>query len=225
MKTYLVVGASSGIGQALRMQLKEEGHTVYSMSRRAIEDNAKHFTLDVLTDVLPEIAEPLDGIVYCPGSISLRSFPTLKMGDFKTDWDINVGGAIKVLQAYFRNLQLGNEASVVLFSTVAVKAGMTFHSSIAAAKGALEGLVRSLAAEWAPNIRVNAIAPSLTNTPLASRLLNTEAKMAAAGTRHPLRRVGDKEQVAGMAAFLLSARASFITGEVIRMDGGLSSLR
>jgi NAD(P)-dependent dehydrogenase (short-subunit alcohol dehydrogenase family) len=225
MGTYLIVGGSSGIGAALKSQLIGEGNIVYSLGRRKIENDPRHFAMNVLKDPFPAIAETIDGLVYCPGSINLRSFRSLKIEDFKKDWEINIGGAILVLQTYFGNLQQASNPAVVLFSSVAAKIGMPYHSSVAAAKGALEGLVRSLAAEWAPRIRVNAIAPSLTDTPLAGHLLDVESRIKAAEERHPLCRIGKSSDMASLALFLLSDKAAFITGQVIHADGGISAVR
>ncbi len=225
MATYLVVGASSGIGACIQSLLQQEGNRVITISRRANESSDLHISADILQDELPKIDEVIDGIVYCPGSILLKPFRGLKLTDFKSDWDINVGGAIKVLQQYTPNLQSSTHPSVVLFSTVAVSIGMPFHSSIAAAKGAVEGLVKSLAAEWAPKIRVNAIAPSLTDTPLAGKLLDTEAKRTASADRHPLKTVGKPEDIAQLAHFLLSEKSAFMTGQTLHIDGGISSVK
>jgi NAD(P)-dependent dehydrogenase (short-subunit alcohol dehydrogenase family) len=164
----------------------------------------------------------VDGIAYYPGSIDLRSFRSLKADAFREAFELNVVGAVRCLQAVERNLKKSAAGSVVLFSTVAVQRGMPFHAAIASAKGAVEGLTRSLAAEYAPSIRVNAIAPSLTDTPLAEKLLSSEDKREASAKRHPLNRVATAGEIAGMAAYLLSDRAAFMTGQVIGMDGGLS---
>jgi NAD(P)-dependent dehydrogenase (short-subunit alcohol dehydrogenase family) len=168
----------------------------------------------------------LDGVAYCPGSINLKPFRSLKSDAFLDDFQINVLGAVKVLQASQKALQKAAEpSSVVLFSTVAVAQGMPYHASVAAAKGAVEGLTKSLAAEWAPSTRVNCIAPSLTDTPMAARLLNSDEKKSAAAARHPLRKIGKAEDIAALASFLLSSQSSWMTGQVIGLDGGLSSLR
>lgn len=225
MKTYLVFGASKGIGAQVAQQLTEAGHKVIGFSRTSVQGLAAHHTIDVLVDELPAIDEAIDGIVYCPGSINLKPFRGLKPDDFRSDFEINVAGAVRVLQQYLAGMQKTADASVVLFSTVAVQTGMPFHASVAAAKGAIEGITRSLAAEWAPKIRVNCIAPSLTDTPLAARLLDTDAKRQAGSDRHPLKRTGQPADVAAMACFLLSDAAAFMTGQVIKMDGGISAVK
>ncbi|MDZ7358758.1 MAG: SDR family oxidoreductase, partial [candidate division KSB1 bacterium] len=170
--------------------------------------------------------ELLDGVVYCPGTINLRPFRQLKEEDFLTDFKINALGAVKTIQGTLNRMKkVEQTASIVLFSTVAVQTGMSYHASIASAKGAVEGLTRSLAAELAPKIRVNCIAPSLTDTPLAARLLGSEEKQQAAAERHPLKRFGQPEDIANLACFLLSDESSWITGQVLHVDGGMSSVR
>jgi NAD(P)-dependent dehydrogenase (short-subunit alcohol dehydrogenase family) len=167
----------------------------------------------------------IDGLVYAPGTINLKPFRSLKKPQFQADLEVNLLGAIDLIQWALKGLQSATHPAVLFFSTVAVQQGMPFHASIAAAKGAVEGLTRSLAAEWAPKIRVNAIAPSLTDTPLADRLLNSDAKREAAAKRHPLQRVGTPQDLATAALYLLSEDASWITGQIIPVDGGMSSLK
>ncbi|MCH2044605.1 MAG: SDR family oxidoreductase [Saprospiraceae bacterium] len=229
MKNILVVGASKGIGAALSQKLiASANYSVYTISRTAtsLEGTYQHFSADVLDSTsLPNIDVPLDGIAYCPGSINLKPFKALKAKAFQKDLDINLLGAVNVLQKYTPNLQKSSKASIVLFSTVAVQTGMSFHASIAAAKGAVEGLTRALAAEWAPKIRVNAIAPSLTATPLAARLIRTEQQIEASNKRHPLQRIGQAEDIANAAQFLLSDESDWMTGQILSVDGGLSSIR
>jgi len=226
MKRILVVGASSGIGAQVAKLLEEDGCEVVSISRENDNSRSNFFSGDVTnTNSLPEIEGQLDGIVYCPGSINLRPFKMLKESDFQNDMEVNFYGVVRVLQKYSSLMKNSDLASVVLFSTVAVQTGMPFHASVAAAKGAVEGLGRSLAAEWAPKIRVNVIAPSLTDTPLAARLLDSENKQQAAMDRHPLKRYGTPEDVASLAVWLLDEKSSFMTGQVIKWDGGISSVK
>lgn len=230
-KTYLIAGGSSGIGLALVKKLNAAGHHVTVISRTGDSlaglPNVTHLPKDVLTDDISDSELPgaLDGLAYCPGSINLKPFRSLKPDAFLEDFSINVLGAVKVLQAAQKALKKAENPSVVLFSTVAVGQGMPFHASVAAAKGAVEGLTRSLAAEWAPSVRVNCIAPSLTDTPMAASLLSSDEKREAAGNRHPLRRVGTAEEVASFAHFLLSEKSGWVTGQVIGIDGGMSTLR
>ena len=230
-KNILVVGGSSGIGLELVTRLLTQGATVFSASRHAGElpAGASFITLDITADVsglAAQLPEALHGVAYCPGTINLKPFARLSEEDFLNDFKVNVLGAVKVLQAVLPRLKASGSASVVLFSTVAVQTGMGFHTSIATAKGGVEGLTRALAAELAPNkIRVNAIAPSLTDTPLAGNLLATPEKKEASNKRHPLGRYGTAAELAAVAAFLLSDDASWMTGQVLGVDGGMSSVR
>jgi NAD(P)-dependent dehydrogenase (short-subunit alcohol dehydrogenase family) len=182
-------------------------------------------TFDAREPAAWPLPERLDGLVYLPGSITLKPFHRLTREDFLHDMEVNFFGAVAAIQSALPALKSSPSASLVLFSTIAVAQGMTFHASIASAKAAVEGLALSLAAELAPNIRVNVIAPSLTDTPLASPLVNSEAKLDAAAKRHPLRRIGSAQDVASLAAWLLSDASSFMTGQILRPDGGLSSVR
>jgi NAD(P)-dependent dehydrogenase (short-subunit alcohol dehydrogenase family) len=227
-RNIVVVGGSSGIGLALTGRLVNSGHAVYSASRRPFgNENSIHLVFDALKDDLPveSLPEKLDGFVYCPGSINLKPFHRLTDQDFLDDFQLNCLGAARCLRAALPLLKNAEHASVIFFSTVAVSQGMPFHSSIAAAKGAVEGLAKSLAAELAPKIRVNVIAPSLTNTPLASKILSSDEKQKASADRHPLKRVGTADDIASLAAFLLSDESSWITGQVMHVDGGLTTVR
>lgn len=215
MKNILIVGSGSSIARETMEKLQD--HNLIACSR----ENGLMVTDE---STYPAFDGPLHGLLYAPGTINLKPFGQLKEADFRADWEINVLGLIVALKKYQQSL-LAEGASVVAFSTVAVQTGMPFHTSVAAAKGALEGLVRSLAAEWAPKIRVNAIAPSLTDTPLAVRLLRNEKQVEAATERHPLKRIGKATDIAAAAAFLLSEESSWITGQVLAVDGGLSALK
>jgi 3-oxoacyl-[acyl-carrier protein] reductase len=232
-KNILIVGASSGIGLATARLLHKLKAHLYTASRHHSPELAELGTtfleLDVTQplgaalDTLPEV---LHGVVYCPGSIKLRPFERIPADDFRADFELNVMGAVQVLQACMKRLKKANGASVVLFSTVAADTGMAFHASIATAKAAVEGLTRALAAEYAANnVRVNCVAPSLTNTPLAAALLSTPEKVEAGAKRHPLQRIGEPEDLAYMSSFLLSDHGSFITGQVLPVDGGMSRLK
>lgn len=219
--TYLIIGGTSGIGLALTQLLEKSGHQVIAASRTgAIAYNATTDSID-----LSQLPPTLDGLVYCPGSINLKPFHRLTEQDFIDDYKINVVGAVKTIQSALPALKNSTQASIVLFSTVAVSQGMGFHASVAASKGAVEGLTRSLAAELAPKIRVNCIAPSLTDTPLAAKLLGTDDKRKASAERHPLKQIGSAEDVAQLGFFLLTEQSKWMSGQVIGLDGGMSSLR
>jgi 3-oxoacyl-[acyl-carrier protein] reductase len=233
-KNILIVGASSGIGLATAQQLAATGATLYTASRHLPAElealGTTHIAYDATQPVgaaFDQLPEVLHGLVYCPGSIKLRPFERVPVEDFRSDFELNVLGAVQALQATVKRLKKAEGgASVVLFSTVAAAVGMSFHTSIATAKAAVEGLTRALAAEYAASgLRVNCLAPSLTDTPLAAALLNTPEKAEAGAKRHPLQRVGRATDLAGMAAFLLSDQATFITGQVLAVDGGMGKLK
>ena len=227
MKTILLIGASSAVAKEVAKQLKTEGHTVISISRTKPDAPFDFFhQYDISSDdQMPIVDTLIDGLVYFPGTINLKPFQSLKSINFLEDFQINVLGAIKSIQSYSKNLALSDSASIILYSTVAVQTGMPFHASVAASKGAIEGLTRSLAAEFAPKIRVNCIAPSLTNTPMASRLLSSPEKIEASALRHPLKKVGDPEDLANMTTFLLSDALKWMTGQILHLDGGMSSIK
>ena len=231
-KNFIVVGGSSGIGFELTRGLIDDGHQVTALSRSIGQltelTGIRHVPFDVTQTEFPSEGFPdkLSGLAYCPGTIRLRPFARLTEDEFLEDYRINLLGAVTVIKGCLNSLKKADHtAAIVLFSTVAVGTGMPFHASIASAKGAVEGLTRSLAAEFAPRIRVNAIAPSVTDTPLAKALLADESKRTAAADRHPLKRTGTPRELAEVAHFLLSDSASWITGQIISVDGGMGAVR
>ena len=225
MKTIVIIGASRGIGNAIAQQLSSDNQII-NISRNNPDNlpNVTNYNLDILTDELPEI-DHVDALIYCPGSINLKPISRLKLDDFRNDFEINVMGAVKAIQHFLPKLKNGNNPSIVLFSTVAAKLGMPFHASIAAAKGAVEGITKSLGAELAPTIRVNAIAPTVTNTDLASKLLRNERMIENIRERHPLKKYLEPNEVASMAKFLISDEAKSISGQTFELDCGIVSFK
>jgi 3-oxoacyl-[acyl-carrier protein] reductase len=226
MKTVVIIGGSRGIGNAIVETLLQDFYVI-NISRNSPENkhpNLSHFSCNILEDELPKL-EQVDVLIYCPGSINLKPISRLTENDFKDDFEINVLGAVKVIQKYLPNLRTSNQPNILLFSTVAVKLGMPFHASIAAAKGAIEGLVKSLAAELAPKIRINAIAPTVTDTELAAKLLRNDKMKENISDRHPLKKYLNPQEVAGMVEFLISEKAASISGQIIEMDCGIVTLK
>lgn len=231
-KNVLVAGGSSGIGLALVKQLADSGANVYVISRSASEEwttAVNHLSADVtgnLDDAPAFLPATLHGVAYCVGSITLKPFNRLTDDDFLNDYQLNVVGAAKVLRYALPALKAAGGASVVLASSVAAKAGMPYHASVAAAKSGVEGLAISLAAELAPlKIRVNVVAPSLTDTPMAKTLLSTPEKREASAKRHPIGKIGEPTDISDAMAFLLSDNSTWITGQIIGIDGGLGKLK
>lgn len=226
-KKILLIGGSYGIGAAIAAKLKKEQQVIItSRTNEDISEGIVHHTFDVLNDDIGSLDLPdkIDGLVYCPGSINLKPFKMMSPETFKEDMEINFNSLVRVVHGLLPKLKNSEQASLVFFSTVAVKVGMPFHTSVAASKGAIEGFAKALAAEYAPQFRVNVIAPSLTDSPLASKLLNSDSKKEKMAERHPLKKVGTTEDIAAMAAFLLNNESKWITGQVFGVDGGLSTL-
>ncbi|MBT4780540.1 MAG: SDR family NAD(P)-dependent oxidoreductase [Polaribacter sp.] len=226
MKKILVIGGSKGIGKAIIASLIEKNNII-NLSRTApslTHENLTHYNCDILSDELPQL-DAVDTLIYCPGSINLKPISRLKLDDFRADFEINVVGAVKAIQQYLPLLKRGNTPSILLFSTVASKLGMPYHASVAAAKSGVEGLVKSLGAELAPTIRVNAIAPTVTDTDLASKLLRNERMIESITERHPLKKFLNPAEVADMATFLTSESASSISGQIFQMDCGIVSFK
>ena len=230
-KQFVVVGGSHGIGLGIVHRLLERGDSVWVLSRTTGDlpidaPGLRHVVADVTRD-LPDgiMPETVDGLAYCPGSICLGPVRSIAPDSLVDEFQLNVVGAVRCVQAALRGLKKSSSGSIVMFSTVAVGKGMPMHSSVAAVKGAIEGLTRSMAAELAPGIRVNAIAPALVDTPLAERLLSSDEKRQAMGKRHPLGRVGTVDDIAAAATYLLSDESSWVTGQILGIDGGLSTIQ
>ena len=226
MKKIIIIGGSKRIGSAIIDSLITN-HKIINLSRTSPEfehENLSHFNCDVLKDELPPI-ESADGLIYCPGSINLKPFNRLSLDDFRADFEINVIGAIKAIQTYTKTLSQSESASIVLFSTVATKLGMPFHASVATSKSAVEGLTKSIAADLATKIRVNAIAPTITDTDLAAKFLRNERMVESTIQRHPLKKYLKPSEVAAMATYLLSDLSKSISGQVFNLDCGIVSLK
>jgi len=226
MKTIIVVGGSKGIGNAIINKLLNSCKVV-NISRTLPElrhANLTHFSCDILQDSLPQI-ETADALIYCPGSINLKPFSRLSLDNFKVDFEINVLGAVKSIQHYLPILKNGNKPAILLFSTVATKLGMPYHTSIATSKSGVEGLIKSLGAELAPIVRINGIAPTVTNTQLASKLLRNDTMIKNITERHPLKKFLNPKEVADMAAFLISDKAASMSGQIFEMDCGIVSFK
>jgi NAD(P)-dependent dehydrogenase (short-subunit alcohol dehydrogenase family) len=231
MSAILVIGGSSGIGYELSNKLAKQGFNVFATYNQnkvnSEKTNLTYHQLNVLDKEidLSFLPQQLDGLVYCPGSVNLKPFNRIKPEEFTRDFELQVVGAVKTIQDVLPRLRLSNQPAIVLFSTVAVQMGFNYHTQVASSKGAIEGLMRALAAELAPKIRVNCVAPSLTETPLTQSLINTDDKRAQNEQRHPLKRIGKPDDIADAVEFLLSEKSSWITGQVLHVDGGISKLK
>jgi NAD(P)-dependent dehydrogenase (short-subunit alcohol dehydrogenase family) len=230
MRNYIIIGGSSGIGEEIVNLLEKDGATIIATyNNNLIEDrqNVKYLKLDVNSNNLDidKLPEEIHGLAYCPGSINLKPFHRFTEEDFMSDFKLQVLGATKIIKKLLPKLKKSENASILLFSTIAVQSGFSFHSQVAISKGAIEGLTRSLAAELSPLVRVNAIAPSLTNTPLASRFLNTPEKLTFQAEKNPLKKIGTARDIAEAALYLLTPKSSWVTGQIIHVDGGDSKIK
>ncbi len=230
MNNYIVIGASKGIGQALTNILIEKGHHVIALSRTkgtwGNPEQVTYIPFDVLSDNFNELDLNLEihGLAYCPGSINLKPLKTIKKETLLEDLQINTLCAFEIIQQALPKFSKSSSCGIVLFSSVAVQLGMPFHASVGISKGALEGMVKSFAAELSPHIRVNAIAPSLTNTSLAAKFLNTEEKIKQSENRHPLKKIGTPELLA-QSAYHLLVESEWTTGQILTVDGGISAIK
>lgn len=226
MKNIVIIGGSKGIGSAILLE-ELAANRVINISRTAPDlthPNLTHFSADVLNDPLPDI-ELIDTLIYCPGSINLKPIGSLSEQDFRNDFEINVIGAVRAIQKYLPTLKKGKSPSILLFSTVATKLGMPFHASVASAKAAVEGLVKSLGAELASVVRINAIAPTITETGLASTILRNDRMKENMVERHPMKAYLKPDEVAQLAHFLVSDNAKSISGQIFAMDYGIVSFK
>lgn len=231
MKNFLIIGGSSGIGASIVKKLaeNEENNVIASFFSNPMEDEGNvqffHYNAELNNLAYYDLPDEIHGFVYCPGAIMLKPFKRLTEKSVIEDFKLQVVGAMNAIQAILPNLTAAKNASIVLFSTVAVQQGFNFHTQVAMSKGAIEGMTRSLAAEFAPAIRVNCIAPSLTDTPLSERLLNSDEKRQANADRHPMKQIGTAEDSSELAVFLLSEKSKWMTGQIIHVDGGMSSIK
>lgn len=229
-KNYVIIGGSSGIGKELVNILASQKNNVfatYNKNKAEDSDNVQFQKYNVLNDDLnlDHFPDEIDGLVYCPGSINLKPFKRFTEEDFMDDFKLQVVGATNIIKALLPRLTTGRNSSIVLFSTIAVQNGFNFHSQVSISKGAIEGLTRSLSAELSPKVRVNAVAPSLTDTSLASKFLNTPEKIAAQAEKNPLKKIGSTKEVAEAASYLLSDKSSWTTGQILHVDGGYSTIK
>ena len=226
MRYILIIGGTKGIGKAIIDLLIEE-NKITCMSRNVSDynhENYNHIQLDATLDNFPDL-EKIDSLIYCPGSINLKPISNLSIEDFRNDFELNVIGAVKSIKKYLPLLKKGENPSILLFSTVATKLGMPYHASVSASKSAIDGIVKTLGAELAPKIRINAIAPTITNTELASKILRNEKVLENMIERHPLKKILSANEVAKMAKFLISEDGSSISGQIINMDAGIVSFK
>lgn len=226
MKNFLIIGGTKGIGKAIVEEVIEH-NKITCLSRNNtdfVHKNYSHVKFDALSDDLPDL-DSMDCLIYCPGSINLKPISTLSLDDFRNDFELNVIGAVRAIKKYLPLLKKSETASILLFSTVATKLGMPYHASVSVAKSGIDGLVKTLGSELAPKVRINAIAPTITNTDLASKILRNEKVVENMVERHPLKMILSPKEVAKMASFLVSEDASSISGQIFNMDAGIVSFK
>ena len=226
MKNIVIIGGTKGIGKAIVSEVVDNNNVV-CLSRNQTDfshDNYTFHNFDALVDDYPDF-ESVDCLIYCPGSINLKPISTLSLDDFRNDFELNVIGAVRAIKKYLNLLKKSGSASILLFSTVATKLGMPYHASVSVAKSGIDGLVKTLGSELAPKVRINAIAPTITNTELASKILRNDKVIENMVERHPLKKILSSNEVANMASFLISEDASSISGQIFNMDAGIVSFK
>jgi NAD(P)-dependent dehydrogenase (short-subunit alcohol dehydrogenase family) len=226
MKNIVIIGGTKGIGKAIVSEVVDNNNVV-CLSRNQTDfshDNYTFHSFDALVDDYPDF-ESVDCLIYCPGSINLKPISTLSLDDFRNDFELNVIGAVRAIKKYLNLLKKSGSASILLFSTVATKLGMPYHASVSVAKSGIDGLVKTLGSELAPKVRINAIAPTITNTELASKILRNDKVIENMVERHPLKKILSSNEVAKMASFLISEDASSISGQIFNMDAGIVSFK
>jgi len=226
MKNIVIIGGTKGIGKAIVREVVDNNNVV-CLSRNQTDfshDNYTFHNFDALVDDYPDF-ESVDCLIYCPGSINLKPISTLSLDDFRNDFELNVIGAVRAIKKYLNLLKKSGSASILLFSTVATKLGMPYHASVSVAKSGIDGLVKTLGSELAPKVRINAIAPTITNTELASKILRNDKVIENMVERHPLKKILSSNEVAKMASFLISEDASSISGQIFNMDAGIVSFK
>ena len=226
MKNIVIIGGTKGIGKAIVSEVVDNNNVV-CLSRNQTDfshDNYTFHNFDALVDDYPDF-ESVDCLIYCPGSINLKPISTLSLDDFRNDFELNVIGAVRAIKKYLNLLKKSGSASILLFSTVATKLGMPYHASVSVAKSGIDGLVKTLGSERAPKVRINAIAPTITNTELASKILRNDKVIENMVERHPLKKILSSNEVAKMASFLISEDASSISGQIFNMDAGIVSFK
>ena len=221
MKNILLIGASSVSATKFYKTYRDQ-YNFIRLSHDSAYSDAQSFDL-FNTETYIKVSQKIDGLVYFPGTINLKPFDKLEVNDFQEDFNINFLGLIKILKFYKKNLNDG--ASLVFFSTVASKVGMPYHASVSSVKAAISGLARSLAAEWAPRFRVNCISPSIFESKMSERFLSNEKMIERVSNKHPMKRYGNPFDISSLINFLISSESTWITGQDISIDGGLSTLK
>jgi NAD(P)-dependent dehydrogenase (short-subunit alcohol dehydrogenase family) len=229
MKNIVIVGGSSGIGlELVKLFEHNNWNVIATYFTNPVEDRefVRYVHFNSLTQLLDsnDFPDCIDGLIYCPGVIKLRQFHRTTTDQFLEDYKIQVLGAINSIQVLLPHLKKSEQASIVLFSSIAASRGFKYHSLVSSSKGAIEGLSKTLAAEFAPIIRVNVIAPSITDTPLAQNFLNSEIKRDFHRKMNPLNKFGSPSDISELAFYLLSEKSSFITGQIFHIDGGISTI-